>query len=95
MSNYISKQVGKYISYKLKLKGITHNDIAKSANLSTAIITHVLNGRKSSQKAKKAIAAALGYTDFRILEYEAVKAVNDELNKNRRLSACGEGADKV
>ncbi len=39
MSNYISKQVGKYISYKLKLKGITHNDIAKSANLSTAIIT--------------------------------------------------------
>ncbi|WP_304354795.1 hypothetical protein [Brachyspira innocens] len=61
MSNYISKQVGKYISYKLKLKGITHNDIAKSANLSTAIITHVLNGR--------------------ILEYEAVKAVNDELNK--------------
>ena len=88
MSNYISKQVGKYISYKLKLKKITHNDVAKTANLSTAIITHVLNGRKSSQKAKKAIAAALDYTDFRILEYEAVKAVNDELNKNK-------GADKV
>ena len=53
MSNYISKQVGKYISYKLKLKGITHNDIAKSANLSTAIITHVLNGRKRTQEFAK------------------------------------------
>lgn len=76
----MDKRAGKYISYKLKLHGITHNDIAKSANLSEAIITHVLNGRKSSQKAKKAIAAALGYSDFKILEYEAVKAVNNELN---------------
>lgn len=77
----MDKKAGKYISFRLKLKGITHNDIAKSANLSEAIITHVLNGRKTSKRAEKAIAAVLGYTDFRILEYEAVKAVNDELNK--------------
>lgn len=78
----VNRQVGKYISYKLKLNNITYKDIAKSASLSYSIIALTLNGRKGSQRAKKAIATALGYTDFRILEYEAAKAVNNELNKN-------------
>ncbi|CCG55782.1 hypothetical protein WESB_0311 [Brachyspira pilosicoli WesB] len=78
----VNRQVGKYISYKLKLNNITYKDIAKSASLSYSIIALTLNGRKGSQRAKKAIATALGYADFKILEYEAIKAVNNELNKN-------------
>lgn len=65
------KQVGKYISFKLKLAGITHSDIAKSFNLSNAIITHVLNGCKHSERAEKAIAQTLGYDNFGTLEREA------------------------
>lgn len=78
----IDKKVGKYISFKLKVKNITYSDVANSAGLSISIISEILNGRKSSPRAKKAIAAALGYADFKILEYEAIKAVNNELNKN-------------
>lgn len=76
----IDKKVGKYISFKLKVKNITYSDVANSAGLSISIISEILNGRKTSKRAEKAIAAALGYTDFRILEYEAAKAVNNELN---------------
>ena len=77
----LDKQVGKYIAFKLRLKNITYRDIAKSSSLSYSSIASILNGSKRIKRAEKAIAAALGYTDFRILEYEAVKAVNDELNK--------------
>lgn len=71
MDNRINKKIGKYISYRLKLEGITHNDIAKQSNLSTSIITHVLNARKSSTRAESSIAKALGYESFNILKEEA------------------------
>lgn len=80
MSNRINKKIGKYISYKLKLAGITHNEIAQSSNLSTSIITHVLNARKSSERAELAIAKALGYESFSILEAEAKEEVERQLS---------------
>lgn len=83
MSNRINKKLGKYISYKLKLIGVTHNDIASSSNLSTSIITHILNGRKRSSRGEKAIAKALGYDDFESLVEEAEAMISKETNLNK------------
>ena len=82
MSNRINKKLGKYISFKLKLAGITHNDIARKSNLSTSIITHVLNARKGSVRAEAAIAKALGYESFSDLVEEAREEVERQNSKN-------------
>ena len=83
----MDKKAGKYISYKLKLIGVTHSDIAKQSNLSTSIISHVLNARKSSERAESAIAKALGYESFSDLLEEARREVEKQMqtNSNRRL----------
>lgn len=82
----MDKKAGKYISYKLKLIGVTHSDIAKQSNLSTSIISHVLNARKSSERAESAIAKALGYESFSDLLEEAKREV--EKQATARRSEC-------
>lgn len=67
MANRITKRMGCWIQYQLKLNGYTHETVAAKANRSVDIVSHFLNGRKGSAPTKKALCEVLGYADFNAL----------------------------
>jgi len=60
----ITRQTGCWIQYQLKLRNLTLEPVAQKANVSSAMVTHFLKGRKNSEKVKKALAEVLGYESF-------------------------------
>lgn len=64
MANRITKQMGCWIQYQLKLRGYTHDAVALKANRSVNIVSQFLNGRKGSVPTQKALCEVLGYKDF-------------------------------
>lgn len=67
MANRITKQMGCWIQYQLKLRGYTHDAVALKANRSSNIVSQFLNGRKGSIPTQKALCEVLGYADFNAL----------------------------
>ena len=67
MANRITKRMGCWIQYQLKLRGYTHDAVALKANRSSNIVSQFLNGRKGSVPTKKALCEVLGYADFNAL----------------------------
>ena len=67
MANRITKQMGCWIQYQLKLNGYTHDAVALKANRSSNIVSQFLNGRKGSIPTQKALCEVLGYADFTAL----------------------------
>lgn len=67
MANRITKRMGCWIQYQLKLRGYTHDAVALKANRSVNIVSQFLNGRKGSAPTKKALCEVLGYKDFNAL----------------------------
>ena len=64
MADRITKRMGCWIQYQLKLNGYTHEMVALRANRSSNIITQFLTGRKGSIPTQKALCEVLGYKDF-------------------------------
>jgi len=46
----LNSDKGKWVSYQLRLRGITHEDIARRAGCSRPQVSNVLAGRTSSSK---------------------------------------------
>ena len=67
MANRITKRMGCWIQYQLKLRGYTHDAVALKANRSSNIVSQFLNGRKGSIPTQKALCEVLGYADFNAL----------------------------
>ena len=53
---------GKWITYQLRLRGITHIELAKRAGCSRPLVSNVLAGRASSSKVYTALCIILGYS---------------------------------
>lgn len=51
---------GKWVTYQLRLRKITHAEIARRAGCTRAAVTNVLAGRASSIKVYVALCAILG-----------------------------------
>lgn len=83
MANRITKRMGCWIQYQLKLKGYTHEMVALKANRSSNIITQFLTGRKGSAPTKKALCEVLGYADFN----ELLAAMPEECKTEPRKGA--------
>ena len=64
MGKAITPQKGCYISYMLRVRGITQDDVARKAGLTQKSVSAFLRGVKNSEKVKTAIAEALGYPSF-------------------------------
>jgi len=60
----ITHQTGCWLYYQIKLRNLTLEPIAQKANVSSAMVTQFLKGRKNSEKVKKALAEVLGYESF-------------------------------
>jgi transcriptional regulator with XRE-family HTH domain len=63
----ITPRKGCWIRYQLNLRRLKLEDIAQRAQVSSGMITHFLNGRKNSDKVRKALADILGYESFEAL----------------------------
>jgi hypothetical protein len=64
MANTITKRMGCWIQYQLKLNGLTQKTVAQEAHRSIKIVSHFLNGRKGSTLVKTALCKVLGYKNF-------------------------------
>jgi len=60
----ITPQKGCYISYMLRVRGITQEDVALKAGLTRRSVSAFLRGVKNSEKVKSALAEVLGYPSF-------------------------------
>ena len=67
MAHRITKRMGCWIQYQLKLRGYTHDAVALKSNRSVNIVSQFLNGRKGSVPTQKALCEVLGYADFNAL----------------------------
>ena len=56
----LSSHQGKWISFQLKLKNITHDDVAEKAGCSRPSVTNVLAGRYTSSRVYEALCNILG-----------------------------------
>lgn len=83
MANRITKRMGCWIQYQLKLRGYTHDAVALKANRSSNIVSQFLNGRKGSVPTQKAICEVLGYADFN----ELIAAIPAECKTEPRKGA--------
>lgn len=83
MANRITKRMGCWIQYQLKLNGYTHETVALKANRSVDIVSHFLNGRKGSAPTQKALCEVLGYTDFNAL----IAAMPEECRSEKLIGA--------
>jgi transcriptional regulator with XRE-family HTH domain len=63
----ITPQKGCWIRYQLNLRRITLETIAQKAQVTSGMVSHFLNGRKNSERVKKALAETLGYPSFEAL----------------------------
>ena len=60
----ITPLTGCWIYYQLKIRNLTLETVAQKANVSSAMVTQFLKGRKNSEKVKKALADVLEYESF-------------------------------
>lgn len=51
---------GKWVTYQLKLRGITHANIAEAAHCSRPVVSNALAGRTSSSKVYTVLCDILG-----------------------------------
>ncbi|MDR1252863.1 MAG: hypothetical protein LBK62_11985 [Treponema sp.] len=68
---------GCWIKYKLILRNIKMEDVAKKAHCSVAMVSRVVCGVKNSEKVEKALAEMLGYPSWKHLWADAF------INSNR------------
>jgi hypothetical protein len=62
---------GCWIKYKLDLRNIKMEDVAKKAHRSVAMVSRVVCGVKNSEKVEKALAEMLGYPSWKYLWADA------------------------
>lgn len=61
------REQGAWIHYQLKLRDMTWRSVASEACVSAEMCSQVAYGLKTSARVQKAIAAALGFKDWREL----------------------------
>jgi hypothetical protein len=59
--------VGCWIKYKLDLRNIKLEDVAKKAHRTVSMVSQVICGVKKSEKVEKALADILGYASYKDL----------------------------
>jgi len=67
----ISRRLGCWIVYQLRLNGLNQLAVAKEADRSRIMVSEFLRGRKDSVRTREALAKVLGYRNFRELEAAA------------------------
>jgi transcriptional regulator with XRE-family HTH domain len=60
----IKPQEGLWISYQLRLKGITGRSFAAKHGVRESTVSQVINGHRSSRRLEEALCQALGYPSF-------------------------------
>jgi transcriptional regulator with XRE-family HTH domain len=73
--NLSVRELGNWIGYQLRRRGIRQHSIARKIGISRESITQAIWGRRHSEAARAAIANALGYENW------------DELINNQRSCA--------
>lgn len=58
----LSSEQGKWVTYQLRLKNLTHTEIALRAGCSRPTVSNVLAGRTSSSKVYIVLCDILGYS---------------------------------
>ena len=57
----LSSDKGKWVTYQLRLRGITHTELAKRIGCSRPTVSNVLGGRTSSSKVYITLCDILGF----------------------------------
>jgi len=60
-----------WIRYRLDLRGIKLEDVAKKANRTISLVSKVINGERQSEKVEVALAELLGYSSWKNLWADA------------------------
>ena len=71
MANTISRRLGSWIIYQLRLNGHTQLTVAKKAERSKYTVSAFLGGRKDSPRTREVLCKVLGYRNFAALEADA------------------------
>jgi hypothetical protein len=69
MANTITKRMGCWIQFQLKLNGYTQDTVAEVAGRNSSIVSQFLLGYKGSSAVKTALCKVLGYRDFDALTW--------------------------
>jgi transcriptional regulator with XRE-family HTH domain len=60
----IKPKEGMWVSYQLRLRGITHQDIADQLGITRQTVTTILNGQGHSTRIETTLYRTLGYPSF-------------------------------
>jgi transcriptional regulator with XRE-family HTH domain len=60
----IKPKEGMWVSYQLRLRGITHQDVADRLGVNRRTVTTILTGRGHSTRIEDALYQTLGYPSF-------------------------------
>lgn len=70
---------GLWISYQLRVAGLTQSDIAAKVGVSGALVGQFLKGKKNSERTKVGIVVALGYSSWEKLHSSARRATRENV----------------
>lgn len=60
----LTSDKGKWVTYQLRLRGLTHTELARLAGCSRPTVSNVLAGRTSSSKVYIALCDILGFSSI-------------------------------
>ncbi|MDR3267294.1 MAG: hypothetical protein LBT24_06975 [Tannerella sp.] len=69
----IPRDVGMWITYQLRLRGISLTEFAAVNDLTTAAVSTIFYGQRSSERIKKSVCETLGFSSLEELSAVALK----------------------